>query len=165
MIFNKDFCSIYGKDGELIARCKPFNGIYKFENEFSLYLLTTAEINTADTWHRRLGHINYKSLCKMRDGAFTGIQFPNAKIGPPSCKICAEGKQTRLPFEHSQSKTSHVLELIHSDLIGPMETRSIGGAKYILSSIDDFSRKVFIYFSRENSMVFGCFQSLSRESN
>lgn len=109
------------------------------------------------TWHRRFGHLNYQSLCKMRDGAVKGMTFSDAAIGLSNCKICAEGKQVRLPFETSKSKTSKVLDLVHSDLIGPMETQSIGGARFILTFVDDFSRKVFVFFLRKKSQVFETF--------
>lgn len=49
------------------------------------------------------------------------------------CEVCHKGKQARLPFTK------------FTDLCGPMETRSIGGAKYFLLFIDDCTRKFFVY--------------------
>lgn len=46
---------------------------------------------------------------------------------------------------------------MHTDLNGPMENRSIGDARYILTFIDDHSRKIFVYFLREKSEVFDRF--------
>lgn len=157
VVFDKNWCSIYGADKALIARCKSINGVYKFQNEQPKCLLSKAEANSAFTWHRRFGHLNYKSLCKLRDGVVDGIKFPDANVGLSNCKVCAEGKQTRLPFETSKSRTFHVLDLVHADLIGEMETQSIGGARYILTFVDDFSRKVFVYFLRKKSEVFETF--------
>lgn len=157
VVFDKNWCTVYGADKALVARCKPKNGVYVFQNEIPACMLSRGKVETAVTWHRRFGHLNYNSLCKMRDGAVDGMKFSNSNVGLINCKICAEGKQTRLPFELSDNKTSHVLELIHSDLIGPMETRSIGGARYILTFVDDFSRKIFVFFLKEKSQVFGTF--------
>lgn len=158
VIFDKDFCSIYGPDEDLIIQCKPVNGTYKLKNEVpnATCMLSKAEANSAFTWHRRFGHINYNSLCKMRDGAVTGMKFPNANIGLSNCKICAKGKQSRLPFERSKRKTKQVLDLIHSDLV-EMEKLSIGGARYLLTFVDDFSKKLFIYFLKNKSDVFESF--------
>ena len=51
-----------------------------------------------------------------------------------------------------------MLELVHSDLCGPMEMKSLGGSAYFLTFIDDCSRKCFIYFIQSKSEVFECFK-------
>ena len=62
------------------------------------------------------------------------------------CEGCVYGKQHRNPFPTDGGlRAKKVLELIHSDLCGPMQTTSFGGAKYFLTFIDDFSRKTFVY--------------------
>lgn len=43
------------------------------------------------------------------------------------------------------------LQLIHTDLCGPMESSSLGGAKYYVTFIDDYSRKVYVYFMKNKS--------------
>ena len=62
------------------------------------------------------------------------------------CKGCALGKNTKSPFHDSTRKTNNVLELIHSNLCGPMSIRSLGGFWYYILFIDDFSQKTWIYF-------------------
>lgn len=109
-------------------------------------MLSRKEESDAVIWHRRFGHLNYGSLCRMRDGIVTGMKFSNEKIGLQNCEVCAEGKQSREPFKTSQSYTKELLELVHSDLVGPMETKSIGGAKYLLTFIDDYSKKCLSIF-------------------
>lgn len=79
------------------------------------------------------------------------IKKENAEIN--RCKICPMGKQTRSPFPKSKTQSKKILELIHSDLCGPMENKSLGGAKYMLTLTDDFSRKTFLYFLKEKSQV------------
>ncbi len=37
------------------------------------------------------------------------------------------------------------LEIVHSDVCDPMRTTSLGGARYFVTYIDDFSRKVWVY--------------------
>jgi len=46
------------------------------------------------------------------------------------------------------------LELVHSDIYGSMPTTSLGGARYFLNFIDDYSKKVWIYPLREKSQTF-----------
>ena len=57
------------------------------------------------------------------------------------CKGCALGKNTNSLFHDSTRKTNNALELIHSDLCGPMSIPSLGGFLLCILFIDDFSRK------------------------
>jgi hypothetical protein len=58
----------------------------------------------------------------------------------PLCEVCIMGKQHKIPFpKASQSNSTNILELVHSDVCGPMQTAYLGGAKYFKLFIDDFS--------------------------
>ncbi|GFV69523.1 retrovirus-related Pol polyprotein from transposon TNT 1-94 [Trichonephila clavipes] len=54
-------------------------------------------------------------------------------------------------------RSKRPLELLHTDLCGPMPTESQGGNKYFLSIIDDYSRKVTVFPIRNKSDVFHTF--------
>lgn len=81
----------------------------------------------------------------MRDGIVTGMQFNDNTI-ETNCVVCAKAKHAVKPFQQSTTQTKGLLEIVHSDLCGPMEITSIGRAKYFMTFIDDYSRKVFLYF-------------------
>ena len=67
-----------------------------------------------------------------------------------------KGKQTVASFpSRTLTKTSRVLELVHTDVMGPMRTLSKGGAKYVLTIVDDYSRYVVAYFMKNKSEVAG----------
>jgi hypothetical protein len=87
--------------------------------------MTHAIENPCELWHRRLAHINYKALpyiCK----AVTGL--PKLKVDHEGiCNGCAQGKNIKKPFPKRDSKAEGVLELIHSDVCGPMPSSSISG--------------------------------------
>lgn len=51
-----------------------------------------------------------------------------------------------------------MLEIIHSDVCGPMESMSLGGSKYFVIFEDDFNRMVFVYFIKTKDQVFDCFK-------
>lgn len=159
IIFNKkNGCTIISAKDEIIAQCKAENGVYKFSGiPYKKNCLLAKTKQTALMWHRRLGHINYQSLKKMRDGAVLGIEFDDDDSEIKKCETCPLGKHTRMPFKSSERKSNKILELIHLDLMGPMETQSIGHAKYALTMVDDFSREVFIYFIKSKAEVLTIF--------
>lgn len=70
------------------------------------------------------------------------------------CPRCAEGKLKRGAFPSSQSKTSDILQLVHSDISGMMPVNSLGGYSYYLTFTDDYSRKTWIYFLKKKDEVF-----------
>lgn len=80
------------------------------------------------------------------------------------CGGCAQGKMTVAPFpKESQTKTTRPLELIHTDVVGPMRTKSAGGSRYVLTFVDDFSKFVKVYFFRNKSQVYTKFIEYKRE--
>ena len=74
------------------------------------------------------------------------------------CKGCVKGKNTKKTFPSSESKAKGILEIIHSDVCGPMSSNSLSGYAYYVSFIDDFSRKTWIYFMKNKDEVFGKFK-------
>ena len=70
------------------------------------------------------------------------------------------GKHHRNSFPVGRSwRASHPLELVHSDLCGPMHTTSIGDDRYFLTFIDDYSRKTWVFFFKEKTEVYEYFKS------
>jgi hypothetical protein len=74
------------------------------------------------------------------------------------CRGCALGKYTKTSFPSSDHRGAHVLDLVHSDVCGPMSTVSLSGQEYYVSFIDDYSRKTWIYFLKAKGEVFDRFQ-------
>jgi transposase InsO family protein len=70
------------------------------------------------------------------------------------CNGCTQGKNIKNPFLKRDNKAEGVLELIHSDVCGPMPSSSISGYVYYVSFIDDYSRKTWIYFLNSKDEVF-----------
>lgn len=74
------------------------------------------------------------------------------------CEHCIFGKAKRLKFATTAHHTKGTLDYIHSDLWGPSRVPSHRGARYFLSIIDDFSRKVWIYILKNKSESFAKFK-------
>ncbi|MDQ9783115.1 hypothetical protein RF094_10435, partial [Serratia marcescens] len=61
------------------------------------------------------------------------------------CSACQLGKQTRASFKSKGNiQSDRVLELFHMDLFGPIPIASLGGSKYCLVVIDDYSRYTWV---------------------
>jgi hypothetical protein len=74
------------------------------------------------------------------------------------CRGYALGKNTKKTYSHSNRKTNGILDLIHSDLCGPMIAPSMNGCLYYIIFIDDCSRKTWIYFQKTKDESFSKFQ-------
>ena len=102
------------------------------------------------TWHEILGHCNYNDIQKLQD-VVDGMKIKGSTQKPPHCEVCTQGKffQTRNRDPDVRAKTP--LELVHTDLAGPIHPESRDGYRYALSFTDDFSSTVFVYFLKNKS--------------
>ena len=67
------------------------------------------------------------------------------------CTSCQLGKKPALPFNNSESICNSILELIHSDVWGPSPIASIGGSRYFVVFIDDYSHYSWIFPMKSHS--------------
>lgn len=162
--FHDNACFLSKKD-QLIAKIGVAGN-----NLFPLKLETTnlscfvgREKGTSRLWHDRFGHLNYGSLKLLATkNMVEGLPQINEEEGV--CEECQFGKQHRNPFpSHSSWQAEFPLDLVHSDLCGPMPVPSLGGRKYFISFIDDFSRKVWVCFLKEKSEAFQAFKKFKAE--
>jgi len=88
--------------------------------------------------------------------------LPDLKIVEGTiCDECQIGKQTRMSHPRLEHQViSKVLELLHMDLMGPMQVESIGGKMYVLVVVNDFSRFTWVNFIRKKSDTFDVFKDL-----
>ena len=73
-------------------------------------------------------------------------------------KGCAQGTNAKKIFPSSESKTKGILDIVHSDVCGPMYSISLSRYVYYVSFIDVFSRKTWIYFLKGKNEVFSKFK-------
>ncbi|KAL4297638.1 hypothetical protein GQ457_12G007010 [Hibiscus cannabinus] len=115
--------------------------------------------NEAWCWHMRFGHLNFGALKmlgekKMVNGIPT-ISHPNQL-----CEACLLGKHARSSFpKEATSRATEPLQLVHTDVCGPIKPLSFGKSRYFLLFIDDYSRKTWVYFLKQKSEAFGAFKN------
>lgn len=93
-------------------------------------------------WHRCFAHMNPESVRHLaKHELVTGLDLNNTSQLGPWCDGCAKGKHPQAPFpKQATNRAKKILDRIHVDLQGPMDT-SILGYRYTLATVDDSSRK------------------------
>lgn len=156
--FDEHTCDIVNANGDIMAVAKPRNNIYSLVQPVNIAY--SCKSDTTSVWHRRLGHLNRVSMKLLRDKHACGMEFDDPDDRP--CEVCLKGKQTRQPFStkmKNERRASRSLELVHSDVCGPMEKTSIGGSRYFIQFIDDYSRRLSIYFLKNKSEALDAFKT------
>ena len=74
------------------------------------------------------------------------------------CDHCLAGKPHRESFAKKSTRKKEKLDLVHSNVCGPIEVESLGGNKYFVTFIDDATRKTWIYILKAKGQVFVTFQ-------
>jgi transposase InsO family protein len=79
------------------------------------------------------------------------------------CKGCALGKNVKVLFPSIGNRSKEILDLIHSNVCGPMTVASLNGYLYYVLFIDDHSRKTWIYFLKKKDGVLAKFQEFKAQ--
>ncbi|WJZ87437.1 hypothetical protein VitviT2T_006816 [Vitis vinifera] len=118
----------------------------------------TLEDNT-HLWHCRYGHLSFKGLRTLQYKEMVR-RLPQLKASSKVCTDCMVGKQHRdaIP-KRSLWRASQRLQLVHANICGPIKPVSNSKKRYLISFIDDYSRKVWIYFLTEKSEAFTTFKN------
>jgi len=164
---NNSFVIIYDHHGNRIISTKsdsqgiypvwlsnaPLNFKRKYENKIHFQnLLNITKIDKINLWHRRLGHFNINN-----------IKHHLLKINiKTKCPICSNSKMKNLPFRKSANKTTSIFELVHLDIVGPVQ-ESLHGNKYFLTILDDYSRFGWVYFLEGKNDTFNKFHIWTNE--
>ena len=96
--------------------------LYK-ASKVSTHALVHHSVDPCELWHRRFGHLHYTALPRLQK-MVTGMQNVSPKH-EGIYKGCALGKNTKKSFPRSKSRSKGILDLIHSDICGPMSSPSL----------------------------------------
>ena len=95
----------------------------------------------------------------MKDGLLEPLDFNEFLV----CESCLEGKIMKRPFNVKGYRAKDFLELVHSDVYGPMSIQARGGYKYFITFTDDYSRFVYVYLMKRKSEAFEKFKEFRAE--
>eukprot|EP00253_Pinus_taeda_P034563 PITA_34563 len=108
-------------------------------------------------WHQRLGHIGEKGL-RILHGKGMVEGMSNSSLDFDFYENCVYGKHNYVSFPSGGKRAKQILELVHSDVFGPVKVPSLSKSVYYVSFIDDFSRNTWMCFLKKKSEVFDKFK-------
>ena len=128
-----------------------------FNNNVSFSLVTTTHNHKNDMhlWHARLNHIGQDRMSRL---VKLGLLGNLEKVDLSTCEHCLKEKLTRKLFGKA-TRDEFPLQLIHSDVCGPMNVRARQGAYYFITFIDDYSRYGLVYLISHKSEALSCFKN------
>lgn len=155
--FDKERATLINNE-EVIGTAKRKNDVYTmYENKMCLY--TTNE-TTSEIWHKRLGHPTPNEsnrLAKL-------YEIKSNSANDKSCETCNICNIRRKNFpKTTNSRRNSCLELIHTDVIGPINPISRGGNRYVITFTDDFSRYSEVYMIKHKSDALSKFIEYKRQ--
>lgn len=169
IILRKGFCKIYHDEKGLMAESKmSMNRMFMLidqggDEDNQQCCLKTATEDMAKLWHERYGHLSHRGMKTLQSKEMVR-GLPNFDTQKFTCSDCLVGKQPRNPIpKKSMWRAKEVLELIHSDICGPISPTTTTGKRYILCLIDDYSRKAWVYFLKEKSEAFNQFKIFKKQ--
>lgn len=156
--FFKTHCVIKDCRKEIVATSVRVGSLYRLDvKSISKQAMVAGGSTVEQLWHQIFGHLKLQDLMLLqRKGMVEGLpMFRNIQL---NCDGCALDKMHREQFPvHDRRKETNILELVHTDICGPMQTRSLGGAYYFLLFTDDCTRYSWVYFLSKKSQTFQCF--------
>lgn len=159
--FEANSCTIHNRNAKQVVAKIQMEKNQSFPLTFNYARNVALKAHTNDEswlWHRRLGHLNFHSLKVLHQkNMVQGL--PSIEEIHDVCEGCALGKHHRQPFPKGVAwRAKEMLELVHTDVCGPMRTPSHAQNKYFILFIDDYTRMTWVYFMRERSEVFTIFK-------
>ncbi|GJR90504.1 ribonuclease H-like domain-containing protein [Tanacetum coccineum] len=153
VLFTDTECLVLSSDFKLLDESQVLLRVPRKDNIYSVdlksivptkgltCLFAKATIDESNLWHRRLGHINFKNINKLVKGNL--VRGLPSKIfeNDHSCVACQKGKQHKASCKAKLvNSISKPLHMLHMDLFGPTNVKSLMKKSYCLVVTDDFSR-------------------------
>jgi hypothetical protein len=145
--------------GEVVLEAINHKSMLVIQEEPPTKAFSARSEQSVELWHRQLGHANLQVLVEMAErNLVQGLPVSAEKfrsLKEEMCEPCILAKQTRSRFlKVSRSHTNcKPLKLLHTDLCGPLQVKSLGGGRYILNITDDASKCSIVKFLSEKGQA------------
>nr|GEX81569.1 hypothetical protein [Tanacetum cinerariifolium] len=153
------------KGGKITGKGKIKTGKLDFDNVYFVkelkFNLFSATLDESNLWHRRLAHVNFKTLNKLIKGNLVRGLPTKVFENNHTCVACKKGKQHRASYKTKPvSSVDQPLFRLHMDLFGLTFVKSLNKKSYCLVITDDYSRFSWVFFlasKDENSPILKTF--------
>ena len=104
----------------------------------------------------RLGHINLNRInILVKEGILGDLVLQSMEV----CESCLEGKMTKRPFLAKGNRTNTLLELVYTNVYGPINIRARGGYECFITFTNDHSKYGYVYLMQHKSETFEKFKN------
>ena len=157
--FKDNCCFIVDTKDSAVAKIKmDGNSFYLDLNVIEGHALS-ANSDMSVVWHKRFGHYNFDSLKLLHDRCMIE-GMPAISECAHLCEGCELGKHHRVSFPRATAnRAKSRLELVHSDICGPIRTAFLNNNFYFILFIDDHSRMIWVQFLENKSQALSKFKS------
>ncbi|GJY57582.1 putative ribonuclease H-like domain-containing protein, partial [Tanacetum coccineum] len=173
VLFTDTECVVLSPDFKLLDESQVLLRVPRKNNMYSVdiknvvpsggltCLFANATLDESNLWHRRLGHVNFKTMNKLVKGNLVrGLPSNFFEINQ-TCVVCQKGNQHKASCKtKTVSSISQPLQMLHMDLFGPTFVKSLMKKMYCLVVTDDYSRFSWVFFlatKDETSEIFKTF--------
>ncbi|GJX50344.1 putative ribonuclease H-like domain-containing protein [Tanacetum coccineum] len=159
VLFNDTECIVLSPNFKLIDESQVLLRVPRKNNMYSVdlknivpkggltCLFAKATSDESKLWHRRLGHLNFKTINKLVKGNLVRGLPSKLFKNDETCVACQKGKQHRASCKSkTENSISLSLHLLHMDLIGPTFVKSLMKKIYCLVITNDYSRFTWVFF-------------------
>ncbi|KAK2412918.1 hypothetical protein QL285_048063 [Trifolium repens] len=161
LVFKEDTCKAYHDEKGLIFSTQMSgNRMYIIYAPVIVPMcLQITKDEKTHLWHNRYGHLSVNGLKLLsKKNMVKGLPELGNIEGKCSDCIVAKHKRDSIP-KQARWRATEKLQLIHSDICGPINPSSNGGRRYFITFTDDFSRKTWVYIMKEKSEAFDIFKN------
>ncbi|GKA26805.1 putative ribonuclease H-like domain-containing protein [Tanacetum coccineum] len=172
VLFNDTGCIVLSPNFKLIDESQVLLRVPRKNNMYSVdlknivpkggltCLFAKATFDESKLWHRRLGHLNFKTMNKLVKGNLVRGLPSKLFENDQTCVACQKGKQHRASCKSkTENSISLPLHLLHMDLFGPTFVKSLMKKMYCLVVTDDYSRFTWVFFLATKDETSGILKS------
>ncbi|KAJ9556953.1 hypothetical protein OSB04_011567 [Centaurea solstitialis] len=153
--FSMKSCKVKNRHKKIILRGQRSHDVYVINMDTStenVCFMSRASSEINWIWHKRLSHLKFKTINQLSISNLVKGLPENSFAKESLCAACEKGKQERASFKFKQVSTiNSPLHLLHMDLFGPVNIQSMGGKRFTLVIVDEYSRYTWVFFLRAKS--------------
>ena len=121
--FGPNDCCIWDEIGTLCGKGSLADKLYHLDCQVVTTGYASVASSCSDLWHQRLGHVHESRLKKCVQNELVQRIDIERMTELSFCEGCLAGKMCRKPFPIvGEIRSTRKLQLVHSDVCGPMQT-------------------------------------------